>query len=143
MVRISEFDPVHCCGARAHPSQARFQFMLDDPSALREFWEPEIFSALDGDELIAVGGSTLVDGMSGGWVLFTDRITPARFVVIHRTAVRFLVCFEQINDPIFVQVDPGNAQALRWAGLLGLETRRTDVLADGRVERRVPCHYQH
>lgn len=139
MVSIVLFDPAHCDGARAHPSQARFQFMLDDPGAFRECW-PQTYSALDGAELVAVGGSTLVEGMSGGWVLFTDKITPARFLVIHRTAARFLVCFEQINDPIFVHVDPGNAQAMRWAGLLGLETRRTDVLADGRRMLRVESY---
>ncbi|MCH8859516.1 MAG: hypothetical protein IID54_08075, partial [Proteobacteria bacterium] len=76
--------------------------------------------------------TSVIDGELGGWVLFTDKITPARFLVIHRTAARFLVCCEQISDPIFVHIDPDNPQAMRWAGLLGLETRRTDVLADGR-----------
>lgn len=141
MVNIVLFDPAHCVGARAHHSQARFQIILDDPCGFRELW-PETYSALDGDELIAVGGSTWVDGVSGGWVLFTDKITPSRFLAIHRTAARFLVCFEQINDPIFVHVDPDNAQAMRWAGLLGLETRRTDVLADGRRILKVDNHVQ-
>ena len=116
--------------------------MFTDPSVFREHW-PTTYSGLDGDELVAVGGSTLVDGVSGGWVLFTDKITPARFLVIHRTVVRSLVCFEQISDPIFVHVDPGNPQAMRWAGILALETRRTDVLADGSVDRREPCHFWH
>ena len=116
--------------------------MLDDPWAFRASW-PTTYSALDGDELVAVGGSTLVDGVSGGWVLFTDKIRPAHFLAIHRIVARTLVCFEQINDPIFVRVDPGNPQAARWVGLLGLETRRTDVLADGSVDRREPCHFWH
>ena len=137
-IKIALFDPVHCDGARAHPSQARFQFMFTDPSVFRASW-PTTYSALDGDELVAVGGSTLVDGMLGGWVLFTDKIRPAHFLVIHRTVARSLVCFEQINDPIFVHVDPGNPQAMRWAGILALETRRTDVLADGRRVLRAPA----
>lgn len=139
MVRMALFDPAHCDGARAHPSQAHYQHMLDDPGAFRHLW-PHTFSALDRDELIAIGGATSVDGMSGGWVLFTDKITPARFLVIHRTVARGLVCFEQINDPIFVHVNPDNAQAVRWAGLLGLETRRTDVLPDGRRMLRIESH---
>lgn len=141
MVNIVLFDPAHCAGARAHPSQAQFQIILDDPWGFRKLW-PETYSALSSAELIAVGGWSVIDGVLGGWVLFTDKITPARFLVIHRTAARFLVCFEQINDPIFLQPDPDNAKAMRWAGLLGLDTRRTDVLADGRVERREPCRFQ-
>lgn len=141
-IKIALFDPVHCDGATVHRSQERYQFMFTDPSVFREHW-PTTYSGLDGDELVAVGGSTLVDGMLGGWVLFTDKIRPAHFLAIHRAVARSLVCFEQINDPIFVHVDPGNPQAMRWAGILALETRRTDVLADGSVDRRGPCHYQH
>ena len=137
--RIALFDPAHCEGARAHPSQARYQHLLDDPWEFLELW-PETCSALDGDELIALGGATLVEGMSGGWVLFTDKITPASFVVIHRTAARVLRCFEQINDPIFAHVDPDDQRAVRWSGLLGLETRRMDVLPDGRRMLRAESH---
>ena len=141
MVRIVEFDPAQCAGARAHPSQARFQFMLDGPGAFHKWAQP--YSALEGDDLIAIGGWVLVKGTWGGWVLFTAKITPARFLVIHRTAARFLVCLEQINETTLTHIDPDNPQAMRWAGLLGLETRRTDVLADGRVDRRISCRFWH
>ena len=137
--RIVPFDPVYCKGARVHPSQARYQQLLDDPSFFRVLW-PETYSAIDGDELAGIGGHTLIDGVSGGWALFTNKITPARFLVIHRTVVRALICFEGINDPIFAHVDPNNPQAVRWAGLLGLDTRRTDVLPDGRRMLRVETH---
>lgn len=131
MIEIVPFDPAHCEGATAHASQAHYQHMLDDPGNYRAQWETT-YSAFDGDDLIAIGGATLVEAVSGAWVLFTDKITPARFMAIHRTAVRFLVCFEQIGDPLFAHVDPDNGNAVRWAGLLGMETGRTDVLPDGR-----------
>ena len=137
--RIVEFDRAHCVDAKAHRTQARYQWMLDDPWSFNALW-PHTFSALDDDELIAIGGATLLEGASGGWVLFSNKITPARFLVVHRTAVRFLVCFEQINDPIFAHVDPDNPKALRWAALLGLETGRTDVLPNGRRMLRAASH---
>ena len=52
---IVPFDPSHCVGAVAHPSQAHYQHMLDDPGGFRELW-PDTYSALDGGELIAIGG---------------------------------------------------------------------------------------
>ena len=133
---IVEFDPGHCLGARAHPSQARYQDLLDDPQSFREWW-PQTYSALDRDDLIAIGGSTLVAGKSGGWVLFTDRITPARFVPIHRAVARLLVYLEATGNPFFLHADPDNTKAARWAGLLGLEPLRTDVMPDGRKMTRM------
>ena len=130
------FDPEHCDGARAHPSQAQFQYLLDDPWRFHSLW-PHTYSALDGAELIAVGGKSVDDGVLSGWILFTDKITPARFLVIHRGIVRILVCNELSNKPIFLQPDPDNAQAIRWAGLLGLATRLTEVLPDGSQMLRV------
>ena len=130
-IRIVEFDPVHCIGATAHPSQAHYQHMLDDPQSFCEWWS-STYSALADGKLIAIGGWTLIERALGGWVLFTDKITPARFVRIHRTVARRLIFFEQLNDPVFAHLDPDNPQAMRWAGLLGLETQRTDILPDGR-----------
>ena len=138
-IEVVEFDPSHCEGARAHPTQEHYQPFLDDPGMFRLLW-PETNSALDGDDLVALGGTTFIDGASGGWMLFTDKITPAYFVLIHRYAVHFLRHFEQINHPLFMHVDPDNPNAKRWAGLLGLETKRTDILPDGRRMLRVETH---
>lgn len=124
---IVHFAPAHCARATAHPSQVRYQPMLDDPSNFRELW-PDTYSALDGDELVAIGGLVPTDDGQGGWVLFTDKITPARFAMVHRAVVRGMV----MNNSIFVHLDPDNPQATRWAGLLGLETRRIEALPDGR-----------
>ena len=141
MLRFVPFDPAHCAGARAHPSQTHYQHMLDDPGSFHE-WD-QIYSALDGEELIAVGGWVLVEGMRGWWVLFCDTITPVHFLSIHRMAVRSLVCLEQFHESTFVHLDSNNPKALRWAQLLGLETRRTDVLPDGRRMLRAESHVQH
>ena len=46
MVRIVEFDPAHCEGAEAHPSQAHHQRMFDNPGSFREVWKTA-YSALD------------------------------------------------------------------------------------------------
>ena len=128
---IVPFDPAHTWGARAHPKQAHYQCLLDDPWCYSDWW-PETYSARDGGVLIAIGGVTFVRRVTAGWVLFTTAITPARFVTIHRTAVRFLAEFEQIDDPLFAQLDADYPEALRWAKMLGLERRRTDLLPDGR-----------
>ena len=112
--------------------------MLDDPSSFLEWAQP--CSALDGDELIAIGGSVLFDGKWAGWVLFTDRTTPSHFMKIHRTVARFMHCFAQVNEPLIAHLDPDNPKAMRWAGLLGLETQRTDILLDGRRMLRAENH---
>lgn len=138
--RFEKFQPEHVMGQRAHPTQAEYQWMLDDPARYRALW-PDTLSAFDGGEMIACGGATLIDRESGGWILFTDKITPRGFLSIHRLVVRYLVCFEQINDPIFfAHINPDRPEAMRWAGLLGLDTQRTDVLPDGRRMLRTRLH---
>ena len=112
----------------AHDSQRHHQGMLDDPASFRELWSGTD-SALDGDELIAIGGSVFVEGMWGGWALFTDAITPRRFVVIHRAVSRVL---EQFDQKTFVHLDPDNPQAARWSKLLGFKTLWLEFLPDGR-----------
>ena len=139
VISIPLFDPAHCEGAKAHPSHARYQYMLDDPGIFREHW-PETYSAIDGIKLVAIGGTTWVDCRLGGWVVFTDAISPARFLAIHRIVARRLMWFEGINAPVFIHVDPANPQAMRWAGLLGLEMRRTEVFPDGRRMLRAENH---
>lgn len=131
MTRIVPFDPAHCRGATAHPSQARYQDNLDDPRCFEEFW-PSTYSALDDGELIAIGGPVLAQGKWACWILFTDRITPASFVRIHRAAVRLLGRFDRAGRPLFMHVDPDNPAAARWAGLLGMGASQLDVTPDGR-----------
>ena len=141
MVRIVEFDAAHCAGAKAHPSQAHYQHMLDDPGSFRELW-PHTFCAVDGDELIAIGGSVVAEDKLAGWILFTDKIKPKHFLLIHRQALLFFHHSEKTVDLVFAHVDTDNPNAVRWAGLLGLGARRTDFLPGGkrmlRFENHVP-----
>ena len=74
-----------------------------------------LFNELKRRNVIRVGLAYLV----AGWVLFTDRVTPARFVRIHRMIVRFMVCFERHHLPILAHLDPDNP--LHWPG------RRTNL----------------
>lgn len=138
-LRIVLFDPAHTMGARAHPSQACYQRMLDEPGSFRELW-PYTFSALDGAGLIAIGGSVVAEGKLAGWILFTDKIKPKHFLLIHRQALLFLAHSEKTVDSVFAHVDPDNPKALRWAGLLGLEARRTDFLPGGKRMLRFENH---
>ena len=139
MTEIVLFDPAHCMGVVAHTSQTHYQQMLDTPAIFREAWG-QTYSAFDGDELIAIGGATLADGVSGGWDLCTNKITPKCFIAIHRAVARGLEYSRQSNDLVFAHVDPNAPQAVRWAELLGLEPRRTDIFPDGRKMLRVDSH---
>ncbi len=135
-MRIEPFEPEHCEGATAHPSQAEHQHLLDDPASFELLWG-EICSAIDGEDLIAIGGASSLGDMLGGWVLFTDQITPARFVAIHRAVVRGLA---YINEPVVAHVDPDSSQATRWATMLGMNGRQMDVMPDGREMARMTTH---
>lgn len=131
---IVPFDPAHCEGARAHLSLARYQYMFDDPSCFEVLW-PATYSAIHEDGLVAIGGAPVIDGMAGGWVLFTDKITPGRFVEIHRAVARFIA-----ENEAFAHLDPSNPAAMRWAGLLGMKAQRTEALADGHEMLRADNH---
>ena len=135
-MRIEPFDPGHCKGAWAHPSQERYQYLLDDPLAFREVW-PETKSALDGDDLVAIGGLVRAGDLTGGWVLFTDKITPSGFVAIHRAVVREL---EMAHEPVVVHVDPDTPVAAKWATMLGMNGRQTDLMPDGRTMVRLTAN---
>ena len=120
----------------AHDSQRHYQGMLDNPASFRELW-PGADSALDGDTLIAIGGSVFREGMWGGWTLFTNAITPIRFVSIHRVVSRVL---EQVDQTTFVHLDPDNPEAARWAKLLGFKTLWLEFLPDGHRMLRAESH---
>ena len=131
-MRVEPLEPRHTIGARAHASQARYQFVLDKPEMFRGLW-PDTYSALDGDVLAAISGAPLIDGMVAGWVLFTDRITPARFLVVHRMAVRFLAVMEKMNA-----TRERLARSIESLGLFVWPSRANFVLArfsDGRARK--------
>ena len=127
---IVKFDPAHCAGAKAHPSQCHEQHYLDDPAIFRDMW-PETYSAFAGRELVAIGGLVPLYESSGGWVLFTDKIRPSNFMEIHRAVAR------RVATGAFAHIDPNNPQMMRWAELLDLKPQCSDMLPDGREVLRM------
>lgn len=132
MLRVIPFEPAHARGARAHPTQARFQSLLDDPAALRRGCWIDQWSAFDADVLVATGAIVDLEGRAAGWVLFTDKLEPRHFMGVHRCAVRMMRELEKIGDPLVAHVDPANPVAVRWAALLGMASRGFDQAPDGR-----------
>ena len=110
--------------------------MLENPWAFRELWG-ETQSALDGDLLISIGGLVRVGDLMGGWVLFTDQVTPARFLAIHRAVVREL---EMIHGPVVVHIDPDKPKTGRWATMLGMNGRRMETMPNGRTLIRMTAN---
>lgn len=135
-MRIVPFESTHCEGTTAHPSQAEHQHLLDAPQYFKNLWG-ETYSALDGDDLIAIGGVLSSLDIVSGWVLFTDKITPARFVAVHKAVVRGLA---YIHEPVMVHVDPDRSQAVRWATMLGMNGRQMEMMPDGREMARMTTH---
>ena len=117
-MRIVPFEPSHCNGAKAHASQIHYQYLFDKPSNFSEVWL-ETRSALDRGDLIAIGGTKTGRGLKGGWVLFTNKITPARFLTIHRVIMRTL---SEMDGALIAHVDPRNPKAARWVISFASET---------------------
>ena len=116
-MRIEPFKPAHLNGATAHVKQKHHQWLLDsDPfSNVGMSW-----SAVAGDGLVAVGGlGHMEDGGLGVWLLFTDRITPGRFVAIYRELKRRLAQVLDAGETVTVHIDPGFPEAARLAEKLG------------------------
>ena len=115
-MRIVPFEPSHLSGAVAHPKQRRYQSLLDsDPfSNVGMNW-----SAIAEDGLVAVGGlGNTGDGLAV-WLLFTDRITPGRFVAIYRELARRLEQVLDAGESLVVHIDPDFPEAARLAEKLG------------------------
>jgi hypothetical protein len=132
---IVPFDPKHCAGAIAHPTQAHYQDLFDNPLQFADLWV-ETYTAMNGNDVIAIGGLVPSDGGKGGWVLFTDKVTPGRFLKIHKALERYL----RSSDAIYAHVDPESKVSVRWAQVLGLEVTGIDVFPDGREMMRVEAN---
>ena len=135
-MKIVPFESSHCKNATAHPSQAHCQHMLDTPETFRGSW-PGTLSAMEGKDMIAIGGTALIGGTLAGWVLFSDQITPPRFVAIHRAVVRFLT---HVNQPVMSHVDPEKPKTMRWAKMLDMGTKKMELFPDGREMLRTETH---
>ena len=78
------------------------------------------WSAFAEDGLVAVGGlGRTDDGGLAVWLLFTDRITPGRFVAIYRELARRLEQVLDAGESLTVHIDPDFPEAARLAERLG------------------------
>ncbi len=110
--------------------------MLDTPEIFKSSWTGTL-SAMEGEVTIAIGGTALIGGVLAGWVLFSDQITPARFVAIHRAVARFLA---HVNQPVMAHVDPGKPKTVRWAKMLDMGAHKMEMFPDGRKMLRTETH---
>lgn len=121
----------HLTGIRAHPKQARHQGLLADGSLLG----PLSWAAVSGAGVVAVGGICDIR-VSAGWLLFTDKITPASFIAVWRAARRAIDVARRAGEGFVVHVDPDYPEALRLAELLGLTPEGKEVVG-GRMLLRM------
>lgn len=127
-MRIEPFDPSHLVGAVAHPKQKHYQFLLE-PGRLAVV--EDAWSALADDELVAVGGLVPFEGTTSTWLIFTDRITPGRFVAVYRELVWRLDALRVAGVEVMVHLAPGYPEAARLAGKLGFMGAGKDFFDDG------------
>ncbi len=131
---IRPFDPLHLAGVTAHPKQRRYQALLESEviAAIGSNW-----SAVAEDGLVAVGGLVHTDEGIGAWLLFTDRITPGRFVAVYRELARRLADLLESGEAVFVHIDPVYPEASRLAEKLGFQKDGEDRFDDGRSMTRM------
>ena len=133
-MRIEPFKPEHLNGAMAHAKQKHHQWMLEtDPfSKVGMSW-----SAVADDGLVAVGGLGRTDDGLAVWLLFTDRITPGRFVAIYRELVRRLAQVLDAGEAVVVHIDPDFPEAARLAEKLGFRRDGEFRFDDGKNMTRM------
>lgn len=133
-MRFEPFELHHMIGATTHPKQKRYQILLESETlaTIGANW-----SALAEDGLVCVGGLVPVDGVVGAWVLFTDRVTPGRFVAIYRELARRLTELLDQGEAVLVHIDPDYPAAARLADRLGFRTDGVDHFSDGRRMTRM------
>lgn len=135
-MRVVPLEVAHLDDITVHPKQPGGNLlgmvaMLT--TAMHRAW-----SALDGDDLIVLGGyiGPLDDG-EAAWLLFTDRVAPRHFVWLVRVLRGKLA--ERSNDacPLYIDADPTYPAAERLSRLLGFSPVRTIAFPDGRLMTRM------
>lgn len=122
--KIAPFEFSHAVGILIN------QYEKLNPDAAREAW-----SVFYDGELIAVSGGVVKDGKIGGWVLFTDRITPPGFLAFHRILKKVIEEYRSHGRTIFLHVAPGHERAERWAKLLGFKFVKKEEVQGQLVQR--------
>ncbi len=123
-MRIEPFEPSHLIGATAHPKQIRHQALLESGKIATN---GTCWSAIMGDGLVGVGGLVMAGDKCAAWLLFTDKITPGRFVAIYRVLARCLATLLE-SGPVLVHIDPDYPEATRLAEKLGFRKDGEDRL---------------
>ncbi len=137
-MRIEPFKTSHLAGVvMPHPKQERHRAVLESAAAadVGVRW-----SAIADDGLVAVGGLVRANDGFGAWLLFTDRITPGRFVAIYRELARRLAGLLESGEAVLVHIDPDYPEASRLAKKLGFQEAGEDHLDDGRRMIRMMAH---
>src|SRR3990167_6559665 len=103
-MRFLPFRAKHCMNVKAHPSQSKYQSMLDKPETI----PPDSWSVFDGDTLLGIGGLVDIEGRAYGWALFSDQVEPRHFVALHRAVLRVMKELEGMGEPLSAHIDPQN-----------------------------------
>ena len=136
-MNIVPFEAWHLPGATVHAKQKEYQWLLESET-FSEFGMN--WSAMADDGLVAVGGlGNTCDGL-GVWLLFTDRITPGRFVAIYRELARRLEQVLDAGETLIVHIDPDFPEAHRLAVKLGFRRDGEFRFDDGRNMIRMVAH---
>ena len=113
-MRTEPFEISHAVDIRVHSKQAQYQSWLKSGVL-----PVETTSLFYDDELVCVGGLVRFDNKTWAWLMFTDKITPGRFVAIYREMKRRLAELLEAGETVLVHIDPNYPEALRMAVKLG------------------------
>ena len=129
-MRIVPFEPSHLIGVTLHPKQAGAQALVNGGLL------SGACTALDGDDVVAVGGVTETEDGMAGWMLFTGRYRPKHLLPILR-AVRCGMAALKMDDlRVVADVAGDNIGGARMAAMLGFVPLR-QVVIDGRIMSRM------
>lgn len=124
------FETHHVIGSKVNPAQAKHAEMFGDPHDFAGGW-----SAFYEGELIAIGAARLAGDTVGGAVLFSDKITPRRFLAFHNALLGIIKNYEAKGLTPFVHIDPDYPQAQRWAELMGFSQVGFDEVGGRTMQR--------
>ncbi len=133
-MRIEPFEPKHLVGAVAHPKQGQHQKLLESETIATVGMN---WSAIADGRLIGVGGQVRIDDETGVWVLFTDRITPGRFIAVYRELARRLAGLLDSGEVVLIHIDPDYPEATRLAKKLGFREDGDEIFEGRRLIRMV------
>ena len=137
-MHVEAFEPSHAVGATAHEKQSRHQAVLC-PGIIDRGGRN--WTVLCDEGPVAIGGAIQIsDDLVAVWVLFTDLITPSRFVAVYREASDLVTEFLEQGNRVMVHVDPNYPEAVRMAEKLGFQQVGEDQFYDGRKMMRMIAH---